>query len=57
MKKVMMMAMALMVSTMTFAGDSEALKAVMKSKVYAEAAQLLKDNLSQMTDNAEKAKA
>ena len=52
-----MMAMALMVSTMTFAGDSEALKAVMKSKVYAEAAQLLKDNLSQMTDNAEKAKA
>lgn len=52
-----MMAIALMVSTMTFAGDSDALKAIMKSKDYAEAAQLLKQNLAQLADNAEKAKA
>jgi len=57
MKKVMMMAIALMASTMTFAGDSDALKAITKSKDYAEAAQLLKQNLGQLTDNAEKAKA
>ena len=57
MKKMMMMAMALMVSTVTFAGDSDALKAVMKSKNYAEAAGLVKSNLSQMTDDSEKAKA
>ena len=42
MKKIVMMAIALMASTMTFAGDSDALKAIMKSKDYAEAAQLLK---------------
>ena len=57
MKKMVMMAIALMVSTMTFAGDSDALKAIMKSKDYAEAAQLLKQNLAQLADNAEKAKA
>ena len=53
----MMMAMMLVASSTTFAGDSDALKAVMKSKNYAEAAQLLKQNLSQMADDAEKAKA
>ena len=57
MKKIFMMAIALMASTMTFAGDSDALKAIMKSKDYAEAAQLLKQNLAQLADNAEKAKA
>ena len=57
MKKIMMMAMMLMASSMTFAGDSDALKAVLKSKNYAEAAELLKQNIGQMTDNAEKAKA
>ena len=57
MKKVMLMAIALMASTMTFAGDSDALKAILKSKDYAEAAQLLKANLASLTDNAEKAKA
>ncbi len=57
MKKFMMMAIAFMASTMTFAGDSDALKAIMKSKDYAEASQLLKQNLSQLADNAEKAKA
>ena len=57
MKKMMMMAFGLMVSTMTFAGDSDALKAIMKSKNYAEAAQLVQQNLGQLADNSEKAKA
>lgn len=57
MKKVMMMAIALMVSTMTFAGDSDALKAIMKTKNYADAAQLVNNTLSQLADNSEKAKA
>jgi hypothetical protein len=51
------MAIALMASTMTFAGDSDALKAVLKSKDYNEAAQLLKQTIGQMADNAEKAEA
>ena len=53
----MMMAIALMASTMTFAGDSDALKTILKAKEYAEAAQLMKSNLGQLADNAEKAKA
>ncbi len=57
MKKVMMMAIALMASTMTFAGDSDGLKAIMKAKTYEDASQLLKQNLSSLADNAEKAKA
>jgi tetratricopeptide (TPR) repeat protein len=57
MKKMLMMAIVLMASTMTFAGDSDGLKAIMKSKDYAEAAQLVKQNLGTLADNAEKAKA
>jgi len=57
MKKLVIMAIAFMASTMTFAGDSDALKAVLKSKDYNEAAQLLKQTLGQMADNAEKAEA
>ena len=57
MKKLMLMAMMFAVSAAAFAGDSDALKAVMKSKDYMEAANLLKQNLSQMADNGEKAKA
>ena len=57
MKKLMMMAMMFVASATAFAGDSDALKAVMKSKSYAEAAELLKANLGQMADDAEKAKA
>lgn len=57
MKKVLIMAIALMVSTMTFAAKSDALKAITKCKDYAEAAQLLKNSLSQLADNAEKAEA
>ena len=57
MKKMLMMAIAFMASTMTFAGDSDGLKAIMKSKNYAEAAQLVKQNIASLADNAEKAKA
>ena len=53
MKKVFMMAIALMASSMTFAGDSDALKAILKSKDYAEAANLVKQNLGQLADNAD----
>jgi len=53
----MMMAMMMVASATAFAGDSDALKAVTKSKNYAEAAQLLKQNIGQMTDAAEKVKA
>ena len=56
MKKVMLMAIAVMVSTMTFA-KSDALKAITKSKDYAEAAQLLQANFASLADNAEKAEA
>jgi len=57
MKKVLLMAMVLMASTMSFAGKSEALKAITKSKDYAEAAQLLQSSLGQLADAAEKAEA
>jgi len=57
MKKVMILAMMFMASTMTFAGDSDALKAILKTKTYDEANQLLKANIASLTDNAEKAKA
>lgn len=57
MKKVFMMAIALMVSSMTFAGKSDALKAIMKCKDYVQATQLLKQNLAQLADNEEKAEA
>ena len=53
----MMMAMMLVASATAFAGDSDALKAVMKSKNYADAAQLVKQNVGQMANDAEKAKA
>ena len=49
----MMMAMMLVASATAFAGDSDALKAVMKSKNYAEAAQLAKQNVGQMANDAE----
>ena len=52
-----MMAMMLVASATAFAGDSDALKAVMKSKNYADAAQLVKQSVGQMANDAEKAKA
>ena len=50
-----MMAMMFAVSAATFAGDSEALKAIKKAKTYAEAAQLMTN--AQFADDQEKADA
>ena len=57
MKKMMMMAMMLMATTMTFAAKSDALKAITKCKDYAEAVQLVQNSLGQLADNGEKAEA
>jgi hypothetical protein len=57
MKKLMMMAMMLVASATAFAGDSDALKAILKAKEYTEAQSLINSSLSQLTDAAEKAKA
>ena len=57
MKKFMMMAMMLVASATAFAGDSDALKAILKAKTYAEAESLLNSSLSQLANDAEKAKA
>ena len=53
----MMMAMMFVASATSFAGDSDALKAILKAKTYAEADQLLKSSLDQLANDAEKAKA
>lgn len=50
-----MMAMMFAVSSATFAGDSEALKAIKKAKTYAEAAQLMTN--AQFANDQEKAEA
>ena len=52
-----MMAMMFVASATAFAGDSDALKAITKSKNYAEAAKLVQSSLGQLADNSEKAKA
>ncbi len=57
MKKLIVAAMLVLGATSAFAGDSDALKAVLKAKTYAEAEALVKQNLDQLADNAEKAKA
>ena len=57
MKKLMMMAMMLVASATAFAGDSDALKAILKAKDYAEAQSLISSSLAQLANDAEKAKA
>ena len=57
MKKLMMMAVMFVASATAFAGDSDALKAILKAKTYAEAEQLVKSTLDQLASPAEKAKA
>ena len=42
MKKLMIAAMMLLTTSAAFAGDSEALKAILKAKTYAEAQELVK---------------
>ena len=57
MKKLMMMAMMLVASATAFAGDSDALKAILKAKDFKEAQSLITSSLAQLTDASEKAKA
>ena len=57
MKKLMMMAMMLVASAAAFAGDSPALKEILKQKSYADAEALVQSSLSQLASDAEKAKA
>jgi hypothetical protein len=57
MKKLMMMAMMLVASATAFAGDSDALKAILKAKDFKEAQSLISSSLAQLTDASEKAKA
>ena len=52
MKKFLVAAMMVLGATSAFAGDSDALKAVMKAKSYAEAEALVKQNLGQMANDA-----
>ena len=57
MKKLMIVAMMVLGATSAFAGDSDALKAVLKAKTYADAKALVEQNLGSMANDAEKAKA
>ena len=52
-----MMAMMLVASATAFAGDSDALKAILKAGDYAEAQSLIKSSLAQLANDAEKARA
>lgn len=57
MKKLMIAAMMVLGATSAFAGDSDALKAVLKAKTYADAKAMVEQNLCSMANDAEKAKA
>ena len=57
MKKLFMMAVMMVASATAFAGDSDALKAILKAKTYAEAEALVKSSLGSLANDAEKAKA
>ena len=52
-----MMAVMFVASATAFAGDSDALKAILKAKTYAEAETLLNGSLANLANDAEKAKA
>ena len=53
----MIAAMMVLGAISAFAGDSDALKAVLKAKTYADAKALVEQNLGSMANDAEKAKA
>ena len=57
MKKLFVLAVMMVASATAFAGDSDALKAILKTKTYAEAEALVKANLGSLANDAEKAKA
>jgi len=52
-----MMAVMMVASATAFAGDSDALKAILKAKTYAEAEALVKSSVGSLATDAEKAKA
>lgn len=55
MKKTMMIAVLMLLSvSAAFAGNSDALKAILKADSYTEAAKLVESSLGQLADNAEK---
>lgn len=57
MKKLMTLAVMVFFATCAFAGDSPALKNILKAKTYQEASDLLKSSMDQLVGDAEKAKA
>ncbi len=57
MKKMMIVALMAAAASTAFAGDSDALKSILKAKTYAEAVSLVNANLGQLANSAEKAKA
>ncbi|MBR1389635.1 MAG: hypothetical protein IJ569_08455 [Prevotella sp.] len=57
MKKLVLMAVMMVASATAFAGDSDALKAILKAKTYDEAQALLNSSLAQLASDQEKAKA
>lgn len=57
MKKIMFAVVMMFATSAAFAADSDALKAILKAKNYADAAQLLNASVSQLATPAEKAKA
>ena len=57
MRKMMIVALMAITASTAFAGNSPALKSILKAKTYAEAAGLLQSGLSQLANDAEKAAA
>ncbi|MBO4850543.1 MAG: hypothetical protein J5529_06525 [Prevotella sp.] len=57
MRKLMIVALMSVAASIAFAGDSPALKTILKAKTYAEAKSLLDSTLGQLASPAEKAKA
>lgn len=57
MKKFMIVALMMLTSSIAFAGDSDALKGILKAKTFTEAESLLKSALGQLVNSEEKAKA
>ena len=57
MKKMMIAALMTVAVSTAWAGDSDALKKIMKAGTYAEAESMIKSSLSALANDAEKAKA
>ena len=55
MKKIMFAALMMFATSTAFAADSDALKSILKSKNYAEAAAMLQSSVSQLASDAERA--